>query len=62
MSNQTTKVLVAGVTVGDTALTFLVTAGELDPNAQGLVAIVLSLTVLVHAVTLLVWTSKGGAR
>ncbi|MFV2113983.1 hypothetical protein ACFHW0_16815 [Micromonospora sp. LOL_025] len=62
MSNQTTETRVAGATAGDLALTYLVTTGELDPYAQSLVAIILGLAMLVHAVTLLVWMLKDDAR
>ncbi|WFE57883.1 hypothetical protein [Micromonospora sp. WMMD712] len=62
MSNQTTKAVVAGATVGNAALTYLVTTGELDPYAQNFAAIVLSLAVLVHAVALLVATLRGKSR
>jgi hypothetical protein len=58
VNNETTKVKVAGATIGGTAggtaLTFLVTAGELDPFVQNIIAVVLSMVLLMHAISLLI--------
>jgi hypothetical protein len=54
MNNEISRVKVAGVAVGGTPLTFLVTAGDLNPYVQNVVTVVLSLAVLMHAISTLV--------
>ncbi|MBO3739530.1 hypothetical protein [Actinoplanes flavus] len=62
MRHQIINAVVAGATVGDNALTILVTVGRLDPYTENLIAVILSLTLLVNALTLLIWTAGEAAR
>jgi len=54
MNNESSGVKTAGVAAGGTALTLLITIGELSPLTQDVCAIMLTLVVVLHSISHLV--------